>query len=353
MPIRPTMGGFQAPQWLMETIRNLEQSIRRLEESINSLKRGETLSPTPRTQDVPTSTTTGGGGSGGAWNGGLGISINSQPATANAKLLNLKSGAGISLAKATDVTGLVDITVTNSSTQPIIKINGEVQNTNGAPFSSINLTSPGGTIEITNPGTTATDLGLGFDWVRYDWYPINKVTETRQMVDSNWAEVGELTVGLGGNYQAAEAFGWGQFVYQVLIENSGELTNRHIHVRVTSKTDGYSNNNKVFANFLWHSGHVEGDWSITDNTVSSSIDVDVTGIPAGLLAGPGAPAASPGEALPPNTWIDPAYLLLTITGTAQLHTRNTTNLKLWVKGTTNENIGIAAGSSVRLVPLVL
>jgi hypothetical protein len=123
MPIRPTMGGVQAPQWLLETIRNIEQNIRRLEESINSLKRGEPLAPTPALKDTTSGDNSGGsGGNSSSWNGNLGISVNNMPVSTNARFLNFKSGTGLSITKKNYLSGQVDLTFTNTGATSGVKV---------------------------------------------------------------------------------------------------------------------------------------------------------------------------------------------------------------------------------------
>ena len=289
MPIRPTMGGFQAPQWLMETIRNLEQSIRRLEESINSLKRGETLSPTPRTQDVPTSTTTGGGGSGGAWNGGLGISINSQPATANAKLLNLKSGAGIALAKATDVTGQVDITIAASNIPAVITSNILVH-----------------------------------------------TASSSQAVTNSYAEVTPLTVTIPTHTNISPGFRLCRFEAHVIFMNASNTNNRDAYLKITSHTDTMTPDNFMFVDYTWGADHNEAAWYKYPNSLSTSTEVHITGIPAGT----GYPFSG-----------DPNYLTVHIVGTTQYHTEHDTLIKFYVHDGTGSGLYVAADSNVTITPL--
>lgn len=102
MPTRPTVGGHQAPQWLLETLRNLENSLRRLEEIVNSLRRNENINRGVSTTGTPV-----------AVDGLLQITVDDGPPAVNVKKLNFESSDALSISKKENVlTGQLTLTPT-------------------------------------------------------------------------------------------------------------------------------------------------------------------------------------------------------------------------------------------------
>lgn len=385
MPIRPTVGGFQAPQWLMETIRHIENNVRRLEEAINALKRGETLSPSPQVKDVPTADSSGGGGTGGSWNGGIGVSVNSLPASANAKLLNFKSGTGVSLGKSVNnITGQVDVTMTNSA--PFPELIAQADSLGRGPFNSLTIESAGN-CEITHSGTasnphisidavsvpreiymdgvmfgsgSSTDHvnfigGAGIDitptysngeiGVTISASPLPQMVNTNVLVHTatsnftvpadTYAEATNMTVTIPGVYSPNPGYRWFKFSMTAIIANWSDQNNRHVYLKPAVHTDTFPYDNTTYVNYVWTGGHSESHYYI--QSVTGNLEQNITGIPAGTGTFPFAGT--------------PSYTPVLIEGTAQYNTLHDTTIKLYAYTDAGVTLHIATGSNIVITPL--
>lgn len=278
MPTRPTMGGFQAPQWLMETIRNLEQSIRRLEESINSIRRGETVSVRKTIADKPADTVADNTAPKNVeLSNKVQVCVNNTSGVPLGKTLNFISGQNIALQSVYNpLTKKTNISIANTGSSIDVQSN-YISAATGVK--TINMTSGNGVgVDVSQTGTRADVYVYGNDphktWDATQWGETEIISDYVALTNIVW-------------YWGVQT-GDEVYLYEYLISVTSPDTNWDLWLYIDDQSGGFTG-----ANYIWD-GHVpigqnengvSGAVHITGLSNNKTMSISIKGLSKPLTAG--------------------------------------------------------------------